>query len=249
MEYQKLTSFFGKTPDKEPRFITKKWVEVHDQFGNAEDKYKLSKQIRFKTSMVRSDLSHFSGAYIVVKATIIVRNPDNNAYDKKLALKNSAPFVSCISEINNTLIDNAEDFDVVMPMYNLFEYSKSYSKTTSSLWNYYTDEPNSGLGGTDNNINYSIKDSKSFGYKTSITGKLEGNNTEKVEIVVPLKHLSSFWRRLDMPSINCEINLILTRTENCVLTSKATRDADPNADPAVAAINAPTKATFKITDT
>ena len=116
MEYQKLTSFFGKTPDKEPRFITKKWVEVHDQFGNAEDKYKPSKQIRFKMSMVRSDLSDFSGAYIVVKATIIVRNPDNNAYDKKLALKNNAPFVSCISEINNTLIDNAEDFDVVMPM-------------------------------------------------------------------------------------------------------------------------------------
>ena len=75
--------------------------------------------------MVRSDLSDFSGAYIVVKATIIVRNPDNNAYDKNLALKNNAPFVSCISEINNTLIDNAEDLDVVMPMYNLLDYSKS----------------------------------------------------------------------------------------------------------------------------
>ena len=163
---------------------------------------------------------------------------------KRLAFENNAPFVSCISKINNTLINNAEDLGILMPM---LEYSKNYSKT--SFWNYYRDEPNSGLGGADNNINYSIKDSKSFGYKTSITGKLEGNNTEKVEIVVPLKHSSSFWRRLDMPSINCEINLILTRTENCVLTSKATRDADPNADPAVAAINAPTKATFKITDT
>ena len=129
--------------------------------------------------MVRSDLSDFSGAYIVVKATIIVRNPDNNAYDKNLALKNNAPFVSCISEINNTLIDNAEDLDVVMPMYNLLDYSKSYSKTTGSLWNYYRDEPNSGLGGADNNINYSIKDSKSFDYKTSIAGKLEGNNRKR----------------------------------------------------------------------
>ena len=217
--------------------------------GNAEDRHKPSRQIRFKTSILRLDLCDFNDAYIVVKGTITVTNPDNNAYDKKLAFKNNAPFVSCISEINNTLIDNAEDLDVVMPMYNLLDYSKSYSKTTGSLWNYYRDEPNSGLGGADNNINYSIKDSKSFGYKTSVTGKLEGNNTEKVEIVVPLKHLSSFWRRLDMPSINCEINLILTRTENCVLTGKATRDADPNADPAVAAINAPTKATFKITDT
>ena len=136
-----------------------------------------------------------------------------------------------------------------MPMYNLLEYSKNYSKTTGSFWNYYRDEPNSGVGGADNNINYSIKDSKSFDYKTSITGKLEGNNTEKeVEIVVPLKHLSNFWRTLNVPLINCEINLILTWTENFVLTSKATRDANSEADPAVAAIDNPTNVTFKIAD-
>ena len=58
-------------------------------------------------------------------------------------------------------------------MYNLLEYSKSYRKTTGGLWNYYRDEPNSGIGGRNNNVNYSIKDSKSFDYKTSITGKLE----------------------------------------------------------------------------
>ena len=132
----------------------------------------------------------------------------------------------------------------------MLEYCKNYSKTTGSFWNYYRDEPNSGLGGNNNNVNYSIKDSKSFDYKTSITGKLEGNNTEKeVEIVVPLKHLSNFWRTLDMPLINCEINLILTWSENCVLTSKATRYADPDADSAVTAIDNPTNSTFKITDT
>ena len=167
----------------------------------------------------------------------------------KLALKNNAPFVSRISKINYTLADNAEDLDVNMPMYNLLEYSKNYSKTTESFWNYFKDEPNSG---TDNNINYSIKDSKSFDYKTSITGKLEGDNTEKeVEIVVPLIHLSSFWRIIDMPLINCEINPILTQSKNCALTSKATRDAVPaqGVNPAVTAINNPTGATFKITDT
>ena len=79
-----------------------------------------------------------------------------------------------ISKINNTLIDNAEDFNIVMPMYNLLEYSKNYSKTTVSFWNYYRDEPNSDAGGQNNNINYSTMDSKSFDYKTSITGKLEG---------------------------------------------------------------------------
>ena len=64
-----------------------------------------------------------------------------------------------------------------MSMYNLC--SKSYRKTTRSFWNYYRDEPNSGLGSDDNNINYSIKDSKSFNHKTSITGQLEDNNPEK----------------------------------------------------------------------
>ena len=132
-----------------------------------------------------------------------------------------------------------------MPMYNLLEYSKNYLKTTGSFWNYYRNEPNSGVGGANNNINYSIKDSKSFDYNTSITGKLEGNNTEKeVEIVVPLKHLNNFWRTLNMPLVNCEINLILTWSENCVLTSKATRDAYPDANPAVAAIDNPTNAKF-----
>ena len=91
-----------------------------------------------------------------------------------------------------------------MPAYNLHEYSKNYSKAIGSLWSYYRDEPNRGAN---NSINFLIKDSKSFDYKTSITGKLEGQNTEKV---VPLKYLSNFWRTLDMSLINCEINLILT---------------------------------------
>ena len=86
--------------------------------------------------------------------------------------------------------------------------------------------------------------------KKSITGRLEGNNTEKeVETIVPLKHLSNFWETLDIPLINCEINLILTWYENCVITSKETRDADPNADSVVRAVNNPTNVTFKITDT
>ena len=137
-------------------------------------------------------------------------------------------------------------------MYTLLEYSKNYRKTTGSFWNYYRDEPNSGLGGNNNNVNYSIKDSKSFDYKTRITGKLEGDNTEKeVEIVVPLKHLSNFWRTINMPLTNCEINLILTWSKNCVLTSKVTRDDAPaqGGNPAVTRVNNPTNATFEITDT
>ena len=76
---------------------------------------------------------------------------------KKVAFKNNASFNSCITKINNTLIINAEDSDIVMPMYNLIEYSRNYRKTTGSLWNYYRDEPNSGFDGEGNSrINYSI---------------------------------------------------------------------------------------------
>ena len=165
----------------------------------------LTNQIRFKTPILRSDLCDYSDAYIVVKGKITVTNPDNNAYDKKSAFKNNAPFISCISKINNTLTDNAEDLDIVMPMYNLLKYIKNYRKTTGSLLNYYRNEANSVA---EENINYSIKDSESFDYKTSITGKLDGNNVENddIEIVVPLKYLSNFWRILDMPLINCEIS-------------------------------------------
>ena len=177
MEYQKITNLLGTTPDQVLRFITKKLIEVHHQSGNAEGRYKLSKQIRFKISMLRSDLCDFSDAYIVVKGTITVTDPHNDAYDNKLAFENNAPFVSCISKINNTLIDNAEDLDVVMPMYNLLEYSKNYSKTTGSLWNYYKDEPNNPPR---NNYNADpITNSASFKYKTSITGKTSNANQQE----------------------------------------------------------------------
>ena len=126
-------------------------------------------------------------------------------------------------------------------MYNLLQYSRNYRKTTGSLYNYYRDKANSGLGGDDNNIDYSIKDSKSLDYKTSITGKLWDNNTTmNAEIVVLLKYLSNFWR-----TVVCEVSLILTCSKTCVLRSNATRDASRG----VIAINNPTNATFTIIDT
>ena len=108
----------SSTSDNVPRFITKKWIENHDQSGNAEDRYKPSKQIKFKTSMLRSDLCDFSDAYIVVKGTItLTKNADRGFTDVRnryLAFENNAPFLSCVSEINNVLINNAEDLDVIM---------------------------------------------------------------------------------------------------------------------------------------
>ena len=89
MECQKITNLLGTRPNEIPRFFTKKWV-VHDHSGDANDKYKPSKPIRFKASMVWSDLCGFSGAYIVVKGQITVTNPNNDAHDKKIAFKNNA---------------------------------------------------------------------------------------------------------------------------------------------------------------
>ena len=123
MEYQKITNLLGTTIDEIPRFITKKWVEVHDQSGSADDRYKPNKQIRFKTSMLRSDLCDFSDAYIVVKGTITLTKTDKRKFfdirNRFFSFKNNAPFTNCISKINNVLIDNAEDLDFVMPIYNL----------------------------------------------------------------------------------------------------------------------------------
>ena len=110
--------------------------------------------------MLRSDLCDYSNAYIVVKGFITVTNPDGTKRNKATAFKNNVPFINCISKINGVKIHNAEDLDVVMPMYNLLEYSKNYRKTTGSLWNYYMDKPSDTLS----------FDPKSFKYKTSITG-------------------------------------------------------------------------------
>ena len=94
-------------------------------------------------------------------------------------------------------------------MYNLIKYSDNHSKTSGSLWQYYKDEPN-------DNLAYS----ESFKSKVKITGKTpDDGNTKDVEIIVPLKYLSNFWRTLEMPLINCEVNLILTWSSTCVITN------------------------------
>ena len=173
-------------------------------------------KIKFKTTMLKSSLCDYSDAYILVKGKITITGAGDDAAarqtderDKGVAFKNCAPFTNCISEINNTDLDNAKDLDIVMPMYNLVEYSDDYSKTSGSLWQYYRDEPK------DN-----VADSQSFKSKTTITGKTPDDGNEKdVEIMVPLKYISNFWRTLEIPLINCEINLLLTWSSTCVITN------------------------------
>ena len=170
MEYQKITNLLGTTLDEVPRFITNKWVEVHDHSSSIEDRYKPIKEMRFKTSMLRSYLCDFSDGYIIVKGEVTVTGGSNNSRkNRSLAFKNNAPFIGCISKINNVLIENAGDFDIVMPMYNLIEYSKNYRKTTESLCNYYRDELSNDRN-NNNNPNKNVINSESFKSKTNITG-------------------------------------------------------------------------------
>ena len=166
-----------------------------------------------------------------------------------MVFKNNAPFINCVSKINGVKIDNAEDLDAVMPMYNLLEYKKSFRKTTGSFWNYYRYEASSSTD--DDNTTHSILNSESFDYKANfIENGITQNKLTKndVKVVVPLKQLSNFWSSLNIPLINCEVELILTWFKNCVLIDKSTRDANYNA-PIVREIDNPENAIFEITYT
>ena len=223
--------------------------------------YNKNKSIRFKTPMLRLNLCDYSDAYILVKGTITVTAPGvnnnaNNIRDKRnrpVILKNNAPFVSCITRINGELIEDANDLDIVMSMYNLLEYSKNYRKTIGS-YNYYRDELNDDTD--DNNFdNIKVVNSNTFKCKNKIIGNtcnvnagaqgydVNKNGTQEVELAIPLKYLGNFWRALNIPLISCEVFSELKWDKNCIVTSLEQRDiGGGNRD------NAPTGATLAIND-
>ena len=212
MEYQKIANLLNNESDQSSKFRTRNWVELNDE---SRESYANS-DTEFKTTMLRSNLCDYADSYILAKGTITIASAgDNDAArranerDKGVTFKNCAPFTKCIRRINDTGIDNAQDIDIVMPMYNLIEYSHNYSKTSGSIWQYCKDVPNNNLA-----------NSESFKFKVEITGKTpDDGNTKDVEIVVPLKYLSNFWRTLEMPLINCEVNLIFAWSKDCVITN------------------------------
>ena len=171
---------------------------------------------------LKSSLCDYSDAYILVRGTITVNNTAAagavaNNTNKQVIFKNCAPFTNCISEINNTKAGDAKDIDIVMPMYNLIEYRDNYAKTSGCLWQYCKDIPainnNNIIIFTENNL------IDSFNFKVKFTGQTDDDGNKDVDIMVPLKCLSNFWRTLVMPLINYEINLILTWSSTCVIVS------------------------------
>ena len=135
MEYQKMANLKDDASNQPFKFRTKNWVEINDESRGT---YNVNGQIKFKTTMFKSSLCDYSDAYFIVEGTITVYNTAvdgaaANYTNKKVIFKNCAPFTNYISEINNTQIDNAKDIDIVIPMYNLIEYSDNYAKTSGSL--------------------------------------------------------------------------------------------------------------------
>ena len=171
MEYDKINNLLlseDNESEKLSKFVTREYVEVN----SLSNTYNENKSIRFKTPMLRSNLCNYSDAYILVKGTITVTAPgvnnnENNIRGKRnrpLILKNNAPFASCITRINGKLIEDADDLDIVMSMYNLLEYSKNNRKTIGSLYNYYGDELSDDAD--DNNFdNVKVVNSEAFKYK------------------------------------------------------------------------------------
>ena len=271
MEYDKINNLLsslkvsednevGEISKQLSKFVTRQYFKVNS-LSNTHNE---NKSIRFKTPMLRSSLCDYSDAYILVKGTITVTAPGvnnnaNNIRDKRnrpVISKNNAPFVSCITRINGELIEDSDDLAIVLPMYNLLEYSKNYKKTIVSLYNYYRDE----LTNDENNnfANIDVINSSSFKYKNKIIGNtynvaagvagydVNKNRTKDLELAIPLKYLGNFWRALNIALISCEVFLALKWNKNCVITSLEQRQVD--AGPPVVRDNAPTGATLSITD-
>ena len=160
METQKIANLLGDADDESSKFATRKQYVINDQnhtnYGEGND---YSTTIKFETKVIKSNLCDYSDTYILVTGNITATDGDANT---KVAFKNCAPFTKCITHINDEHVDNADNLDIIMPMYNLVEYSNKYSETSGSLWQFKRDESPATNAG-----NISTTNSTSFKYKSS----------------------------------------------------------------------------------
>ena len=222
MENQKIINLLDKIDTDSKHFATKIWYVINDEnntnYGvNKDTGANNPDTIKYDTRVLKPNLCDYAEAYILVDGTIRGTEGDNNT---RLALKNCAPFTKYNLEINDEHIDTAENLDIVMPMYNLIEYSDNYQDSSATLYQYKRDEPPE-VNAIDD---LTVDNSNSFKYKASLLGNpvLADNIAERsVKVVVPLKYLSNFFRSLEMPLINCKIKLNLTWKKECVLSTDA----------------------------
>ena len=198
MEHQKMLNLLNEANDS--KFLTRKLNIGND---NSKSNYDASNEFTYNTEILKSNLCDYNYAYILVRGAItVVAAPAT-----QVAFKDCAPFSKCITKIDETTIDDAEDLDLVMPMYNLIEYGSNCSETTGSLWFYSKDEATNFNADIVHDNNF-----KSFEY----LAQLLGNTASQVDnaangilknatIAVPLKYLTNFWRSLEMSLINCKV--------------------------------------------
>ena len=220
MENQKIINLLDKIDTHSKHFATKKWYIINDENNT---NYGVNKNtgvnnpdtIKYDTRVLKPNLCDYAEAYILVDGTIRGTGGNNST---RLALKNCAPFTKCNLEINDEHVDTAENLDIVMPMYNLIEYSDNYQDSSATLYQYKRDEPPEANAIADLTAN----NSSSFKHKISLLGDrnvVGGIVRLNVKVVVPLKYLSNFFRSLEMPLINCKIKLNLTWKKECVLST------------------------------
>ena len=210
MENQKIINLLDKSDTNSKHFATNKWYIINDEnntnYGvNRNTGANNPDTIKYDTRVLKPNLCDYADAYILVDGTIRAATAGANT---KLILKNCAPFTKCNLESNDEYVDTAENLDIVMPMYNLIEYSDNYQDSSATLYQYKREEPSANIT-NDLTQNNSI----SFKYKAKLLGDptvADGIKRLNVKIVVPLKHLSNFFRSLEMPLIDCKIKLNLT---------------------------------------
>ena len=219
METQKIANLLGDADNESSEFATRKGYAINNQnntdYGKGDEN---STTIKFETKFIKSNLCDYSEAYIFVTGNITATGSNENA---KVAFKNCAPFTKCITHINDEHVDNADNLDIIMPMYNLIEYSDNYSDTSGSLWQFKRDEQNMNNG---NPANVTTDDSTSFKYKSSFFKPITADDNgvfKDVKIAAPLKYLRNFWRSLEIPLINCKIHLELNWSKGCVMSTVA----------------------------
>ena len=207
METQKIVNLLNGSDNENSTFATKKWYVIDSE---SKGKYSHHDPIKFLTKSIQSSLCDYSDAYILLTGNIAVkrRNAANTAdialgAITQVTFKNCAPFENCRTEIDGTFVDKADFINIAIPMYNLIEYSDNYSDTLASLWNFKRDE-------IVDNANVTNDNAPSFKYKANVIGNTENDETKNgVKIAVPQKYLSNFWRSLEMPLINCKVELSL----------------------------------------
>ena len=219
METQKVINLLNNNGAESQKFATRKWYAINDtnnrDYGGLNNNNPSA--VKFGTKVLKPNLCDYSDANNLVAGKIGNNGGEN---DTKVAFKGCAPFTKCTVKINEEHVEQANNLDIIAPMYNLIEYSDNYQDSSATLYQYKRDEPPN-----NNANNITTVNSKSFKYKASLLGDTAADGVNRkmdnAKILVPLKYVSNFFRALEMSLINCKIRLELTWKKDCVLSNVA----------------------------